>query len=106
MPTIEADHAVTELRTCPLCDTPLNLDNPTECPRCDWVLGYRRRQASPIGTNRDTAAMLLSVFPGLGHIYKGHALTGSLYLMGGAFAIFVCALAATATMGLGLLLIP
>ena len=60
----------------------------------------------PVGTHRDTTAMLLSVIPGLGHIYKGHLLTGLLLMAGGLFAVFACGVAATATMGLGLLLIP
>ena len=106
MPTIDTDSKVTEARTCPLCDAPLDPAQPNECPKCDWVLGYRRRESAPVGTQRDTVAMLLSVVPGLGHIYKGHATMGALLMAGGAFALFACALAATATMGLGLLLIP
>jgi hypothetical protein len=78
MPSIDADSKVTETRTCPLCDTPLDPQNPNECPKCDWTLGYRRRQATPIGNKRDAASVLLSAVPGLGHIYKGHTLTGLL----------------------------
>lgn len=104
--TIDADSKVTEARKCPLCDTVLDQAHPNECPKCDWNVGYRRRQTATIGTNRDTAAMLMSVIPGLGHIYKGHNLTGILLMAGGLFAVFACGLAATATMGLGLLLLP
>jgi hypothetical protein len=106
MPTIDADSKVTETRTCPLCDTPLDPKNLNECPKCDWTLGYRRRKEAAIGTRRDTVSMALSVIPGLGHIYKGHFLSGGLLMAGGLFAIFACGLIATATMGLGLLLIP
>ena len=106
MSTTEADSKPTETRTCPLCDTPLDPANPNECTRCDWVLGYRRREVAPLATQRDTAAMLLSAVPGLGHIYKGHTIMGAMLMAGGVFAIFACGLAATATMGLGLLLLP
>jgi hypothetical protein len=51
-------------------------------------------------------SLFLSVVPGLGHIYKGHTLTGTLLALGGVFAILACALAATASAGFGLLLIP
>jgi len=106
MPTIETETKVTTPQTCPLCDAPLDPAHPDECPRCDWIPGYRRRQLAPVGTARDTAAMLMSCVPGLGHIYKGHRVLGGILALGGAFAIFWCGLAATATMGLGLLMIP
>src|SRR5690349_19943176 len=106
MPTVDADSNVTETRTCPLCDTPLDPANPNECTKCDWTLGYRRRTPAAVATQRDTAAMLQSVVPGLGHIYKGHIVLGLLLMAGGFFAIVACSLAVTATMCLGLLLIP
>ena len=106
MPTVDADSNVTDQRTCPLCDASLDPSNPNECPKCDWTLGYRRRTPAALATQRDTAAMLLSIVPGLGHIYKGHSFLGLLLMAGGGFAIVACSLAATATMGLGLLLIP
>jgi len=104
--TIDADSKVTETRTCPLCGTTLSSDNPNECPKCDWTIGYRRRLDASAGSNRDVAAVFLSIVPGLGHIYKGHPLTGALLMMGGFFAAFACALAAAASAGFGLLLIP
>lgn len=105
MPATEANPSPTETRTqCPLCDAALDPTNPNECPKCDWVPGYRRRTYG--GTARDTTAMLASIIPGLGHIYKGHRLMGALFMLGGLFAIFWGSLAATATMGLGLILIP
>jgi hypothetical protein len=106
MPTVDADSMVTETRTCPLCDSPLDQANPNECPRCDWTIGYRRRRSEPIGTQRDTAAMLMSLLPGAGHIYKGHTLTGVLLMVGAAFAALAVGVIATATMGFGLLLLP
>jgi hypothetical protein len=104
--TIDADSKVADTRTCPLCGATLDPANPNECPKCDWTIGYRRRQASSGGNRRDMVALLISVVPGLGHIYKGHTLTGVLLMLGGLFAILACALAATASAGFGLLLIP
>lgn len=107
MPAIEAPSPVTAAyTTCPLCETPLNAANPNECPRCDWVLGYRRQHAAPIGTDRDAYAAILSVVPGLGHIYKGHLFPGLLFMAGGLFATLIVAVIATFTMGFGLLLLP
>lgn len=103
---MDTDSNVADRQKCPLCDTPLDPANPNECPKCDWVLGYRRQQSAPVGTSRDTAALLLSIVPGLGHMYKGHNLVGALLMLGGAFAVFACGLIATATMGFGLLLLP
>lgn len=104
--TIDADSKATETRTCPLCGTTLDPEHPNECPKCDWTIGYRRRHESTAGSYRDIASVFMSVIPGLGHIYKGHVLTGTLLMLGGVFAILACALAATASAGFGLLLIP
>jgi len=93
-------------KTCPLCDAPLDPANPNECPKCDWVLGYRRRELHRGGTPRDSAAMFLSLLPGLGHIYKGHKWLGVLLMLGTLLAIFACVVAATATALWGLLLLP
>ncbi len=110
MQTAEAISTPTVLRepltVCPLCDTPLDPNHPTECSRCDWVLGYRRHQATPIGTERDAYSVILSVVPGLGHIYKGHLMPGLLFMAGWLLAIFVVSVIATFTMGFGLLLLP
>ncbi len=106
MPTIDTDSRPTDVRTCPLCDTPLDPEHPNQCPKCDWVLGYRRERARPVGTRRDALAILLSVVPGLGHLYKGHMSQGIFLMFGGAFAIFAAGLVATATAGFGLLLLP
>jgi hypothetical protein len=58
---------------CPLCDTPLP-DDATRCTRCDWVA----ESPDPPTDARDRAAALLSLSPGLGHLYKGHILFGGL----------------------------
>jgi hypothetical protein len=105
MPAIETKPAQPETRThCPLCDAALDPQKPNECPKCDWVTGYRRRSYG--GTARDKAAAALSLVPGLGHLYKGHFLLGALLMHGAAFAVFACGVVATATAGFGLLLLP
>jgi hypothetical protein len=106
MPTIEAKPSVTQLSTCPLCDTPLDASNPTECPKCDWHVGYDRKSEETLGNVRDVAAVVMSVIPGLGHIYKGYRMTGALYMLGAVFALFAAVVASTATAGFGLLLLP
>ena len=102
MSTTETPQAGEAQARCPLCDAPLA--NPDECGKCDWVKGYRHRAGgvSPV----DVTAMLLSVVPGAGHFYKGHKVQGWLYLAGALLAVFWCSIAATATMGLGLLMVP
>lgn len=105
MPTTAANPTVTETRTCPLCDAPLDPANPNECPKCDWVVGYRRNQ-QPRDNTRDVISVFLSVVPGLGHIYKGYRLTGVLYMIGSLFAISAVVVAATFTAGWALLLAP
>jgi len=103
MSTTEQMPPKTEVEHCPLCDSPL-LESPNECSRCDWVKGYRHRST---GTNPvDLTACLLSIVPGAGHYYKGHKLMAWMYGAGALVAIFWCSLAATATMGLGLLMLP
>jgi hypothetical protein len=103
MSTTENPQEKNAVARCPLCDAPL-LENPNECSKCDWVKGYRHRS---IGTNPvDVTACLLSIVPGAGHFYKGHKVMPWLYLAGAVLALFWCAIAATATAGLGLLMLP
>jgi hypothetical protein len=109
MPSIDETPSVATTaarKTCPLCGAQLSESNPSECPKCDWHVGYQRERGQRLGTVRDVAAVILSVIPGLGHIYKGHRLTGALYMLGAVFAIFAAAVASTATAGFGLLLLP
>ena len=102
MPTIEANPSRTG--SCPLCGTPLNPESPNACTHCDWVAESTEGQAG--GTFRDKVAVCLSVIPGLGHIYKGHRLTGVLLMIGSVFAGFACLLAGFASAGWGTLLLP
>ncbi len=102
MSTTEPVEPKPEAARCPLCDSPLEL--PDECGKCDWVKGYRHRTTG--STPVDLTACLLSVVPGAGHYYKGHKVMCWMYLIGAGLAAFWCSLAATATMGLGLLMLP
>lgn len=103
MSTIEANPSHPATLTCPLCSSPLSSENPLACSHCDWVAAEPRHDGASF---RDRVAVALSVIPGLGHIYKGHQLTGALYMLGAAFAIFGAFVASTATAGFGILLLP
>ena len=43
------------------------------CDRCDWVRGATRTAE---GKASDAVAVMFSIVPGLGHIYKGHIFAG------------------------------
>ena len=59
------------------------------------------------GKASDAVAVMLSAVPGLGHIYKGHKLVGALLmLVATPMAVGIALLAATATAGFALLLLP
>jgi hypothetical protein len=106
MPTIEEAKPSngSAAQTCPLCGAPLDPANPNACTQCDWVAKTDETQSA--GTVRDKIAVVLSVVPGLGHIYKGHRLTGALYFLGAVIAISACLVAGTFTAGFALLLMP
>ena len=88
---------------CPLCGHVLPKDAQA-CDRCDWV---RRPDADTAeGKASDLVAVMLSVIPGLGHVYKGYRMLGLLFVIGAFVAILLGMLAATATAGFGLGLIP
>lgn len=88
--------------TCPLCGHVLPKDAEA-CDRCDWV---RTDTETAEGKASDAVAVMLSVIPGLGHVYKGYKLLGLLFVIGAFGALALGALAATATAGFGLALIP
>lgn len=59
------------------------------------------------GKASDAMAVLLSVVPGLGHIYKGHKVIGMLLVfVGTPMAVLLALLIATGTAGFGILLLP
>src|ERR1043165_7857715 len=87
---------------CPLCGHILP-KNAEAGDRCDWV---RSDTETAEGKARDAGAVMLSVIPGLGHVYKGYKLIGLLFFFGAIGALLAGGLAATATAGFGLFLIP
>ncbi|HKP03363.1 MAG TPA: hypothetical protein VJU77_08400 [Chthoniobacterales bacterium] len=87
---------------CPLCGHILPKDAEA-CDRCDWV---RSEHETAEGKASDAVAVMLSVIPGLGHVYKGYKVLGLLFFVGAIGALLAGALAATATAGFGLGLIP
>jgi hypothetical protein len=87
---------------CPLCGHVLPKDAES-CDQCDWV---RTDTETAEGKASDAVAVMLSVIPGLGHVYKGYKLLGLLFFIGALGALLAGALAATATAGFGLGLIP
>lgn len=101
-PTSESA-AAADTMNCPLCGHVLPKDAQS-CDRCDWVRAPDTETAE--GKASDLVAVMLSVIPGLGHVYKGYKLLGLLFVIGAFGAILLGALAATATAGFGLLLIP
>ncbi|HEX4707075.1 MAG TPA: hypothetical protein VH229_05030 [Candidatus Udaeobacter sp.] len=84
---------------CPHCGHLLPKDA-QHCDQCDWT---RRQAKEPAeATASDAVAVILSIIPGLGHIYKGHKLVGLLWMLGAIpVGIFVL-LAAFASAGWGL----
>jgi hypothetical protein len=88
---------------CPYCGHLLPSDAQA-CDRCDWT---RQETQTVEGKASDAMAVLLSVIPGLGHIYKGHRLVGALLMfIGTPMAIGIAALTFTFTAGFGGLLLP
>ena len=57
--------------------------------------------------DRNKIAALLSVIPGVGHLYKHHYLDGlGILIVGNALMIFVAAWLSIATLGLSLIVVP
>src|SRR3954464_10138483 len=88
---------------CPYCGATLP-KGAQSCDRCDWT---REATETAEGKASDAVAVMLSVIPGLGHIYKGHKLVGALIMfVGTPMAIGIAALTFTFTAGFGGLLLP
>jgi len=100
-PTLEPP-VTSDTMECPLCGHVLPKDAEA-CDRCDWV---RTDGETAEGKASDAVAVMLSVIPGLGHVYKGYKVLGLLFFVGALGALLAGALAATATAGFGLALIP
>ncbi|MBA3543382.1 MAG: hypothetical protein H0T83_02935 [Chthoniobacterales bacterium] len=59
------------------------------------------------GQASDMVAVMLSIAPGLGHIYKGYRLIGMLFMfVGTPMAVGLALLIATGTAGFGFFLLP
>ena len=84
---------------CPYCGRLLPKDA-QRCDRCDWTRSATAETAE--GKASDAVAVLLSIIPGLGHIYKGHRLAGFLWMAGAVPAGIFVFLAAIASAGFGL----
>src|ERR1700751_3574626 len=87
---------------CPYCGTPLPKDAQA-CNRCDWT-----REATTPGDPKasDAMAILLSIIPGLGHIYKGHRAMGAFIMfLITPLAISFAMIAAVASAGWGILML-
>src|SRR5215212_4383289 len=88
-PTTEAPAAPSDMMPCPYCGHMLPNDAES-CPNCDWT---RAATETAEGQASDAVAVVLSVIPGLGHIYKGHKVLGAvLMLVGTPMAIGIAAL--------------
>ena len=61
---------------CPLCGHVLPKDAEA-CDQCDWVRAPDTETAE--GKASDAVAVMLSVIPGLGHVYKGYKMLGLLF---------------------------
>ena len=88
---------------CPQCGTTLAV-NAEACPKCGWHRIGKPETAE--GKASDMVAVMLSVIPGLGHIYKGHKMLGLIFIIATPMAVLAALLAATGTAGFGLGLLP
>ena len=77
-------------------------------PDCvtERLQGHADRWRSLVGMSDADAAEELSVIPGLGHIYKGHKLTGALLMAGALIIIGMSVVFATSTVLASLLMLP
>jgi hypothetical protein len=99
-PTAEPAAGQADKMPCPYCGHILPKDA-QKCDQCDWV---RSETQTAEGKASDAMAVILSIIPGLGHIYKGHKLAGFLWMAGAipAGALVLIAAFASAGFGIGL----
>ena len=96
-PTLEPPVSADTME-CPLCGHILPKDADA-CDRCDWV---RTDTETAEGKASDAVAVMLSVIPGLGHVYKGHKVIGLLFIfIVSPLVLFFSFLAAIASAGFG-----
>lgn len=102
-PTQSPIETSSDTMQCPYCGATLP-KGADRCTQCDWT---RDQTETAEGKASDAVAVMLSVIPGLGHIYKGHRLVGALIMfVGTPMAIALAALTFTFTAGFGGLLLP
>jgi len=91
--------ASSDTTLCPYCGAVLPKDAEA-CNRCDWT----REANTPADPKAsDAMAILLSIIPGLGHIYKGHRVMGAVLLfLVTPIAVAFGLLAAFASAGFGI----
>ncbi len=78
-----------------------------ESPNADADMTALGKPESAEGKASDAVAVMLSIIPGLGHIYKGHRLIGMLIaFVGTPMAVALALLIATGTAGFGVLILP
>lgn len=90
---------------CPQCGTTIPV-SAEHCPKCSWTRIAMGKPETAEGKASDMVAVMLSVIPGLGHIYKGHKLAGLILIIATPMAVLAALLAATGTAGFGLALLP
>ena len=96
-PPTRPESTAADKMACPYCGHLLPKEAQS-CDRCDWKRGATETAE---GKASDMVAVILSIIPGLGHIYKGHKLAGFLWMAGAIpVGIFVL-LAAVASAGFG-----
>jgi len=78
VPTAAPEPTTGDKMPCPYCGHLLP-KNAERCDRCDWVRGATQ---TADGKASDMVAVMFSIVPGLGHIYKGHILAGLLWMLG------------------------
>ena len=71
-PVAQPEPGTGDKMPCPYCGHLLPKDA-ERCDRCDWVRGATQTAE---GKASDAVAVMFSIVPGLGHIYKGHILAG------------------------------
>jgi hypothetical protein len=96
-PSIQSPIGLSDKMACPYCGHLLTKDA-QKCDRCDWT---RQETQTAEGKASDAMAVILSIVPGLGHIYKGHKLAGFLWMFGAIPAGILVLIAAFASAGFG-----
>src|SRR4051812_48547402 len=97
-PAVHPEAGTRDEMPCPYCGHLLP-KGAERCDHCDWIRGASETAE---GKASDAVAVLFSIVPGLGHIYKGHILAGLLWMIGAIpVGVFVF-LAAFASAGWGL----